>query len=132
MQARRQSAPPRLPAREFKVTEQDTLIQIAAKSQEESKAQATAAAARTEAAKATEALGTADTMAGAERKKALALLAAEHDCIQRFHLADVMSGRDGFIARGERRHHSCKMENSTCLRTSIESKRRANSRVEVH
>ena len=64
---------------DLEIAEQDRLIQVAAKSKEESKAQASADAARTEAVKAAEALRTAEALAQAERNKALALLAAEQD-----------------------------------------------------
>ena len=52
---------------ELELAEQDRLIQIAAKSQEESKAQASADEARTEAVKAAEALRTAEALAQAEQ-----------------------------------------------------------------
>lgn len=64
---------------DLELAEQDRLIQIAAKSQEESQAQAKADVARTEAVKAAEALRTAEALAQAERNKALALLSAEQD-----------------------------------------------------
>lgn len=64
---------------ELELAEQDRLIQIAAKSREESRAQAEADVARTEAVKAAEALRTAEAMAQAERAKALALLSAEQE-----------------------------------------------------
>lgn len=64
---------------DLELADQDRLIQIAAKSQEESKAQASADVARTEAVEAAEALRTAEAMAQAERAKALALLSAEQE-----------------------------------------------------
>ena len=64
---------------DLELAEQDRLIQVAAKSQEESKAQADADVARTEAVKAAEALRTAEALAQAERAKALALMSAEQE-----------------------------------------------------
>jgi len=64
---------------DLELAEQDRMVQIAAKSQEESQAQAKADMARTEAVKAAEALRTAEALAQAERAKALALLSAEQD-----------------------------------------------------
>lgn len=61
----------------LEMTEQDRAIALAAKSQEESRAQAGADLARAEAVQAFEAVATARQMAEAERRKALALLAAE-------------------------------------------------------
>jgi uncharacterized membrane protein YqiK len=59
--------------------EQDRLIEVAAKSQEESRAQAAADAARAEAVSAAEAVQTARQLAEAERTKRLALLKAEEE-----------------------------------------------------
>ncbi|MEM9011387.1 MAG: flotillin domain-containing protein [Pseudomonadota bacterium] len=64
-------------SRALEMAERDRLIQIAAKSQEESRAQAEADAARADAVRAEEAVRTARQTAEAERKKALALLGAE-------------------------------------------------------
>ena len=64
---------------ELEIAEQDRLIRIAAKSQEESRAQADADAARAEAVKAAEALRTTEAMAQAERSKAIALVSAEQE-----------------------------------------------------
>ena len=61
----------------LEMAERDRLIRISAKSQEESQAQAKADEARAEAAKAAEAVLTARQLAEAERRKALALIAAE-------------------------------------------------------
>lgn len=64
-------------SRALEMAERDRLIQIAAKSQEESRAEAEADHARAEAVKAAEAVQTARQMAEAERRKALALLGAQ-------------------------------------------------------
>ncbi len=64
-------------SRALEMAERDRLIQIAAKSQEESRAEAEADKARAEAVKAAEAVLTARQMAEAERRKRLALIAAE-------------------------------------------------------
>lgn len=64
---------------ELEIAEQDRMILIAAKSQEESRAQASADVARMEVVKAAEALRTAEALAQAERSKALALLLAEQE-----------------------------------------------------
>lgn len=64
-------------SRALEMAERDRLIQIATKSQEESKAEAAADKARAEAVKAAEAVLTARQMAEAERRKDLALLAAQ-------------------------------------------------------
>ena len=64
-------------SRALEMAERDRLIQIAAKSQEESKAEAEADLARAEAVKASEAVQTARQMAEAERRKELALVAAQ-------------------------------------------------------
>ncbi|WP_292289682.1 flotillin domain-containing protein [Marivita sp.] len=61
----------------LEVAEQNRAIAFAAKSQEESKAHAEADTARVEAVKAAEAVHTARQLAEAERRKALALLAAQ-------------------------------------------------------
>ncbi len=64
-------------SRALEIAERDRQIQIAAKSQEESRAQAEADAARADAVKAEEAVQTARQMAEGERRKALALLQAQ-------------------------------------------------------
>lgn len=64
-------------SRALELAESDRLIQISAKSQEESRAEAEADIARAEAVKAAEAVQTARQMAEAERRKALALIAAQ-------------------------------------------------------
>lgn len=61
----------------LEVAEQDRAISFAAKSQEESRAHAEADTARLDAVKASEAVQTARQMAEAERRKALALIAAQ-------------------------------------------------------
>lgn len=65
--------------RALQIAEQERQIQISAKSQEESRARAEADTARAEAVKAEEAIQTARQMADAERRKAVALLAAQQD-----------------------------------------------------
>jgi uncharacterized membrane protein YqiK len=65
--------------RSLEVAEQDRQISISAKSQEESRAEADADIARAEAVKASEALLTARAMAEAERRKTVALIAAQSD-----------------------------------------------------
>ncbi len=64
-------------SRDLELAERDRVIQVAAKSQEESKAQIEADSARAEAVKAEEAVQTSRQMADAERRKALTLLQAE-------------------------------------------------------
>ncbi|GKY90100.1 flotillin family protein [Sinisalibacter aestuarii] len=66
-------------ARALQIAEQDRQIQISAKSQEESRARAEADTARAEAVKAEEAIQTARQLAEAERRKQVALLAAQQD-----------------------------------------------------
>jgi uncharacterized membrane protein YqiK len=64
-------------SRALEMAERDRLIQIAEKSQEESRAEAEADRARAAAVEAAEAVETARQMAEAERRKALALIAAQ-------------------------------------------------------
>lgn len=66
-------------ARVLQIAEQDRQILVSAKSQEESKARADADIARAEAVKAEEAIQTARQLADAERRKSVALLAAQQD-----------------------------------------------------
>ncbi|MCC1491334.1 flotillin family protein [Cognatishimia sp. F0-27] len=87
---------------DLELAEQDRLIQIAAKSQEESRAQASADVARTEAVKAAEALRTAEAMAQAERKKALALLSAEQEAESAAARARIASESDKATAKDKR------------------------------
>ncbi|CAB1075640.1 Inner membrane protein YqiK [Olavius algarvensis Delta 1 endosymbiont] len=65
--------------REIELTHQESQIIIAAKSQEESKAQSIADEAKAEAVRAAEGISTARQIAEAERKKAVALVAAQQE-----------------------------------------------------
>lgn len=96
------------------MAEQDRLIQIAAKSQEESKAQADAEKARTEAVKATQALQTAEAIAQAERKKALALLMAEQEAQSTATKARIAAESDKASAKDRR---EAKQEDALALKT---------------
>lgn len=87
---------------ELELAEQDRLIQIAAKSQEESKAQASADEARTEAVKAAEALRTAEALAQAERNKTLALLSAEQEAEAAATRARIAAANDKLTAQDRR------------------------------
>ncbi|MGB3243891.1 MAG: flotillin domain-containing protein [Sulfitobacter sp.] len=87
---------------DLQLADQDRLIQIAAKSEKESKAQANADVARTEAVKASEALRTAEAMAQAERTKALALLSAEQDAQAAATRARIASESDKATAKDRR------------------------------
>ncbi|MGH1415364.1 MAG: flotillin family protein [Pelagimonas sp.] len=87
---------------DLELAEQDRLIQIAAKSQEESKAQAEADVARTEAVKAAEALRTAEALAQAERGKALALMSAEQEAEAAATRARITSESDKSTAASKR------------------------------
>lgn len=62
--------------RSLEIAEQDRQISVAEKSQEESRAEAQASTARVEAVKAAEAVETARELAGAERRKQVALITA--------------------------------------------------------
>ncbi len=74
------------------IAEQDRLIAVAAKSQEESRAEAEAEAARAEAVKAAAAVETAKAVAEAERRKELGLIAAEAE-------AEAAARREGIAAQ---------------------------------
>lgn len=93
--------------RTLKIAEQERQIQISAKSQEESRARAEADTARAEAVKAEEAIQTARQMAEAERRKAVALLAAQQDAetaATRARIAaesDKMTAKDRTAAKRE-------------------------------
>ncbi|MCA0873283.1 flotillin [Seohaeicola saemankumensis] len=81
-------------ARALQMAEQDRQIQIASKSQEESRARAEADTARAEAVRAAEAVETARQMAGAERRKALALLAAQEQAEAAARRAQIAAASD--------------------------------------
>ena len=98
---------------DLELAEQDRLIQIAAKSQEESRAQASADVARTEAVKAAEALRTAEAMAQAERNKALALLSAEQEAESAAARARIAAASDMATAKDKR---SAKEEEALALK----------------
>lgn len=85
-------------ARALEIAEQDRQIEIAAKSQEESRARAEADTARAEAVKAAEAVQTARQMAEAERRKALALIAAQEQAEAAAHRARVAAESDAATA----------------------------------
>ncbi len=93
--------------RTLKIAEQERQIQISAKSQEESRARAEADTARAEAVKAEEAIQTARQMAEAERRKSVALLAAQQDAetaATRARIAaesDKMTAKDRTAAKRE-------------------------------
>lgn len=81
-------------SRALDMAEQDRQIQISAKSQEESRAQAEADSARAEAVRAAEAVETARQMAMAERRKALALLAAQEQAEAAAQQAQIAAASD--------------------------------------
>lgn len=81
-------------ARALEVAEQDRAISFAAKSQEESRAHADADTARIDAVKASEAVKTARQMAEAERRKALALIAAQEQAEATAARAKITSASD--------------------------------------
>jgi uncharacterized membrane protein YqiK len=81
--------------REIELAHQESQIIIAAKSQEESKAQAIADEAKSEAVKAAEGISTARQIAEAERKKAVALVAAKQE-------AEASSTRRHLAAQAEK------------------------------
>ncbi|HBZ45322.1 MAG TPA: flotillin, partial [Maritimibacter sp.] len=93
--------------RTLKIAEQERQIQISAKSQEEIRARAEADTARAEAVKAEEAIQTARQMAEAERRKSVALLAAQQDAetaATRARIAaesDKMTAKDRTAAKRE-------------------------------
>lgn len=66
-------------AKELEMAEQDRVIAISAKTQDESQARAAADLAKAEAVKASEAIGTARALAEAQRKKQIAVLAAQQE-----------------------------------------------------
>lgn len=82
----------------LEIAERDRLIEIAAKSQEESKAEADANTARAEAVKAEEAVQTARQMADAERKKALALIQAQEQAEAAAARAKIAAESDKKVA----------------------------------
>lgn len=82
--------------------EQDRLIQVAAKSQEESRAQAAADAARAEAVSAAEAVQTARRLAEAERDKKLALMKAEEEAEAAATRARIAAESEKATARDRR------------------------------
>ena len=84
-----------LQQREIELANQESQIIIAAKSQEESKAQVLADEARAEAVRAAEGISTARQIAEAERKKAVALVAAKQD-------AEASSTRQRMAAQAEK------------------------------
>lgn len=84
-----------LQQREIALANQESQIIIAAKSQEESKAQVIADEAKAEAVKAAEGISTARQIAEAERKKAIALVAAKQD-------AEASSTRQQIAAQAEK------------------------------
>jgi uncharacterized membrane protein YqiK len=81
-------------ARALEVAEQDRAISFAAKSQEESRAHADADTARIDAVKASEAVQTARQMAEAERRKALALIAAQEQAEATATYAKITAASD--------------------------------------
>jgi len=81
--------------REIELTNQESQIIIAAKSKEESKAQAIADEAKAEAVRAAEGISTARQIAEAERKKAVALVAARQE-------AEASSTRQHIAAQAEK------------------------------
>ena len=78
----------------LEVAEQNRAIAFASKSQEESKAHADADTARIEAVKAAEAVQTARQMAEADRRKALALMAAQEQAEAAAARAAIMAASD--------------------------------------
>jgi uncharacterized membrane protein YqiK len=91
-----------LQAAALEQAEQDRLIQVAAKSQEESRAQAAADAARAEAVSAAEAVQTARQMAEGERAKRVALLKAEEEAGAAAARARIASESEKATARDRR------------------------------
>ncbi|MBF9043102.1 flotillin [Rhodobacterales bacterium HKCCE4037] len=94
--------------------EQDRLIEVASKSQEESRAQAAADAARAEAVSAAETVQTARQMAEAERAKRLALLKAEEE-------AEAAAARSRIAAESEKAtakdRRAARIEEAEALKT---------------
>lgn len=85
--------------RALEMAEQDKTIQIAAKSQEESKARADATSARAALVKAEEDIATLRQMAEAERRKQLALVAAEQDAESNARRARISAEADQDVAK---------------------------------
>ncbi len=87
--------------RSLEMAEQDKTIQIAANSQEESKARAEATAARAALVKAEEDIATLKQMAEAERRKRLALVAAEQDAESNARRARISAEADQEVAKAK-------------------------------
>lgn len=81
-------------SRALEDAESDRQIQMSAKSQEESRAQAQADVARAEAVTAAEAVQTARAMADAERRRALALMAAQEQAEAAAKRAEIAAASD--------------------------------------
>ncbi|WP_117194305.1 flotillin family protein [Rhizobium terrae] len=88
-----------LQSRALEIAEQDRAIQIAAKSQEESRAKAEATEARAAVIKAEEDLSTLRQMAEAERRKQLALMAAEQEAEAQATRIRITSESDQIAAK---------------------------------
>ena len=100
-------------SRALELAERDRLIQIAAKSQEESRAQADADVARAEAVKAGEAVHTARQMAEAERRKSLALVQAQEQAESAATRARIAAASDKATAADRK---AAKMEEAEALK----------------
>ncbi|MEM9474149.1 MAG: flotillin domain-containing protein [Pseudomonadota bacterium] len=100
-------------SRALELAERDRLIQIAAKSQEESRAQADADVARAEAVKAGEAVQTARQMAEAERRKSLALVQAQEQAESAATRARIAAASDKATAADRK---AAKMEEAEALK----------------
>ncbi len=85
--------------RSLEIAEQERMISVAAKSQEESRAEAQADAARAEAVVAFEAVNTVRAKAEADRRKAVALIAAEGDAQAAAARATIASETEKETAR---------------------------------
>ena len=85
--------------RALEMAEQDKTIQIAAKSQEESKAKADATSARSALVRAEEDIRTLKEMAEAERRKSLAVLAAEQDAEANATRSRITAAADQDVAK---------------------------------
>lgn len=105
-------------ARALDIAEQERSILIAAKSQEESKARAEATAAKAQVVTAEEALTTQRQVAEAERRKLLALIAAEQDAEAQAKRVKISSEADK-IAAATRGH--IKREEAETLRIQREA-----------
>jgi Uncharacterized protein conserved in bacteria len=88
-----------LQARALEIAEQDRAIEIAAKSREESQAKAEATEARAAIIKAEEELSTLRQLAEAERRKQLALLAAQQDAEAQAARVKITSESDQIAAK---------------------------------